>query len=223
MVKGNSQQPRRAIIFDLDGTLVDAYAAVVASVNHTLKSLGLPTKSALVIKRAVGGGDRHLMVQFVGEDLAVKAIRLYRFHHAQALIKGVKFLPGAKQLLVQLKAQGFLLAIASNRPTRFTKIILAVLGVRDSFDMVLCADKAPKPKPYPDMLLMIAKRLNLQKKNIIYVGDMTIDVHTGRRAGIKTIAVVTGSSTRKELKALKPEAIIARISQLKALINKSHP
>ena len=204
----------KLIIFDLDGTLVDAYPAVVKSVNDTLKKLGFPKRSHEAVKRAVGWGDRQLMAQFVGEDLADKAIRLYRPHHTKTLgAPGhVKFLPGAKMLLRFLDARGYKLAIASNRPAKFTRLILKGLGIDRCFDAVVCADRAPRPKPYPDMLLAICKRLKIKKSEALFVGDMTIDVEAGRRAGIRTVAVATGSSTRSQLKALKPHRIITRIS-----------
>ncbi len=89
------------IIFDLDGTLVNAYPAVSQSVNHCLARLGFPLKSDHAIKRAVGFGDRHLMAGFIREALADRAIRIYRPHHKRALIKpgGLKFLLGAKSAL----------------------------------------------------------------------------------------------------------------------------
>jgi len=210
----------KLVIFDLDGTLVNAYPAVSRSVNHTLKVLGFPPRSHDEIKRKVGGGDRKLMVQFVGEELADKAMTIYRPHHARTLqLKGtVKFLPGALGILKFLKGNGYKLAIASNRPTKFTRIILKVLGVSPFFDMVLCADKADKPKPYPDMLWAIAKRLRIDIKEVLYVGDMTIDVNCARRAGIRVVAVATGSSSKKELKELKPWAIIGKMNQLKEII-----
>ena len=211
----------KLIIFDLDGTLVNAYPAVVRSVNHALTQLGFPKRSPTEIKRSVGGGDRHLMAHFIGEEFADKAIRLYRPHHTKALAApgGVRFLPGALKLLRDLKSRGYKIAIASNRPTKFTLIILDVLGARSLFDTVLCADKAVHPKPYPDMLWAVIKNLKVTKSQTIYVGDMTIDIETGQRAGIKTVAVATGSSSMKELKDLKPWRILGRISLLKTLIN----
>ena len=210
----------RLVIFDLDGTLVNAYPAVVDSVNFTLQKLGFPKKSSYQIKRAVGWGDRQLMVQFVGEKLADKALKIYRPHHLKALGSGVRFLPGAKSILSWCKAQGLLLAIASNRPTVFTKTILKGLGVNQDFALVLCADRARKPKPYPDMLLQICRKLKIKKQQAIFIGDMTIDIHCGSRAGIKTAAVATGSNTKKELNQLRPYKIIDRISQLKTIIAK---
>jgi phosphoglycolate phosphatase len=211
---------KRLVVFDLDGTLVNAYPAVSRSVNYTLKKLGFAPRSHAQIKRAVGWGDRQLLASFIGEKLADRAIKIYRPHHAQALVApgGVRFLRGAKPMLNWLKSQDYRLAIATNRPTRFTLIILKVLKVRDHFDVVLCADRAKRGKPSPDMLLAILKKLKTTKSHTLYVGDMTIDVNTGRNAGIRTVAVTTGSSTTKELKTLQPYRIISTISQLKTII-----
>ncbi len=203
----------KLVIFDLDGTLVNAYPAVSRSVNYTLRTLGLAPRSPAEIKRSVGGGDRRLMAHFTGDFLAAKALEIYRPHHVRALKSrgGVKFLPGALPLLKRLKARGYKLAIASNRPTRFTRIILKGLGVLPLFKVVLCADRAPRPKPYPDILQAILRRLKVRPQEALYVGDMTIDVTCGRRAGIRTVAVTTGSSSKKELKDLKPWKIIDKM------------
>ena len=213
---------RSLVIFDLDGTLVNAYPAVAQSVNFTIEKLGFLPKSAYQIKRAVGWGDRHLMAQFVGEDLADKALKVYRVHHLKALESGVRFLPGAEGLIQWCKRRRILLAIASNRPRMFTRIILQGLGVEKDFDAVCCADQVQRPKPYPDMLLDICRRLKIKREQTIFVGDMTIDVACGARAKIKTVAVATGSNTKKELNQLKPYKIINRISQLKKIIAKGY-
>ena len=210
----------KLVIFDLDGTLVNAYPAVSRSVNYTLESLGFAPRSHAEIKRSVGGGDRKLMVHFVGEKLADRALVIYRPHHTKALeVKGaVKLLPGAWGILKFLKSKGYKLAIASNRPAKFTRIILKVLGILPFFDVVLCADKVGRPKPYPDILWAIARRLGLEGQEVLYVGDMTIDINCARRAGVRMVAVATGSSSKKELKDLKPWRIISKINQLKEIL-----
>lgn len=208
----------RLLVFDLDGTLVNAYPAVVRSVNFTLKELGFPVKTAYAIKRAVGWGDRQLMAQFVGEKLADRAIRLYRPHHAHSLKDGVRFLPGAKALLNWASARGFKIAIATNRPHVFTHIILRGLEAEGYFDAVRCADRAKRPKPYPDMLLDLCRRFKVQKSEVLFIGDMGIDINCGKNALIRTVAVATGSNTKKELKQLKPYRIIDKLSQLKQVI-----
>jgi len=210
----------KLVIFDLDGTLVNAYPAVSQSVNYTLKILGFAPRSHAQIKRSVGKGDRKLMELFVGKKLAERAIVLYRPHHARALRQkgAVRLLPGALAILKYLKANKCKLAIASNRPTRFTRIILKQLGVLKFFDVVLCADRAPKPKPYPDILWAITRRLKINKKDALYVGDMTFDVQCGQRAGVKVVAVATGSSSTRELKALKPWGFTDKITGLRKII-----
>ena len=210
----------KLVIFDLDGTLVNAYPAVASSINHTLKRMGSLPRSAAVIKSSVGWGDRHLLEGFLGRDKAVKALKIYRKHHVGAIKakNGVKFLPGAKAILAALKNNGCRLAIASNRPTKYTLLILRTLGARSCFDMVLCADKAKRPKPHPDMLIQILSTFKVKRRDALYVGDMTIDVHTGRRAGVRTVAVSTGSCTPAQLKQLKPWQIIDKMSRLKTII-----
>lgn len=210
----------KLVIFDLDGTLVNAYPAVSQSVNHTLKSLGFPPRSHVEIKRSVGGGDRKLMAHFVGETLADRAIAIYRPHHTKALqAKGaVKLLPGAGGILKFLKGKGYKLAIASNRPTKFTRLILKRLDVLKFFDMVLCADKVKRPKPYPDILKAVIKKLGCKTREVLYVGDMTFDINCGHAAGVEVVAVSTGSNSMKELKDLKPWRIIDKMDGLKSII-----
>jgi len=210
----------KLVIFDLDGTLVNAYPAVSQSVNYTLNSLGFDPRSHNEIKRSVGSGDRNLMAHFVGEKLATRALGIYRPHHTKALEAqgAVRLLPGARGILKFLKSKGYKLAIASNRPYKFTRIILKGLSVLKFFDVVICADNVDRPKPCPDMLRAVAKRLSVGKEEVLYVGDMTIDVNCARRAGVRMAAVATGSSSKKELKDLKPWRIIDKINQLKRII-----
>lgn len=206
------------VVFDLDGTLVDAYQAVAGSVNHMLVQIGRPRMDDESIKRAVGWGVRHLVATFVDEEEIDRALSIYRQHHARALKSGTTWLPGAKQLLDTLKERGYKLAIASNRPTRFTHIILKHLKAQHMFDHVLCADKVARAKPAADMLKQILEYASLSPDEAVYVGDMFIDIETGHAAGVKTVAVVTGASRREELIPLKPHAVIDRVSEVAEIV-----
>jgi 2-phosphoglycolate phosphatase len=208
----------RLVIFDLDGTLVDAYKAVAESINYMLQQIGCPPADEEKIKRSVGWGMRPLIVTFAGEEKADEAVSIYRQHHARALKSGTAFLPGAQELLYRLKKKRYKLAIASNRPARFTHIILKHLKVAALFDHVLCGDEISDPKPSPVMLQQILRKFALSPEEALYVGDMTIDVQTGHAAGVRTVTVITGSSDREEIARLKPLKIMEHISEVEEIL-----
>lgn len=212
----------KLVIFDLDGTLVDAFKAVTLSINHVLTEMKFPKQTHHAIKRSVGWGEGKLLAKFVGEKNQAKALKLYRQHHKQALAAkgGVAFLPGAKQLLKWLKDQGYTLAICSNRPEPYTKIILKELGVYKDFSAVLCADIVDYHKPNPDMLCQLISQFDCKLSEAVFVGDMTIDAETGKRAQMKTVCVTTGTSTEEEIRAVGAYAVISKIADLKQIILK---
>jgi HAD superfamily hydrolase (TIGR01549 family) len=204
----------RLIIFDLDGTLIDAYPAIIRSFNYTMRKLGYPAQKSKVIRRAVGWGDQNLLSPFVKPEHLRKALRIYRLHHKTALIKGSRLFPRVNKLLDYLKNKGYKLAVASNRPTRFSVILIKHLKLKKYFEYVLCADKLKHIKPHPQILNKIIRSFRLKPAQTIYVGDMTIDAQTGRRARVKAILVSTGSSTRNEIERERPYRIITRIAGL---------
>ncbi len=208
----------KLIIFDLDGTLVDAYPAIIRSFNYTMQKIGCPKQDALTIRRAVGWGDENLLRPFIRKVDLKLALKIYRQHHKASLVKYSRLFSRAKKVLVYLKNKGYKLAVASNRPTKFSWILIRHLELKKYFDYVLCADKLRHIKPHPEILNKIMKKLSLKPYQTIYVGDMVIDAQAGRCAGIKTIIVPTGSSTKSEIKRQKPYRIIRGITDLLKLL-----
>lgn len=204
----------KLIIFDLDGTLVDAYPAIIRSFNYTLQKLGYPKQDSLTIRRAVGWGDDNLLRPFIKREDLSKALTIYRRDHKIALVKKSHLFPHARQVLRYLKDKGYKLAIASNRPTKFSGILIRHLGLKIYFDYVLCADRLKHIKPHPEILNKIRRRFSLGAEQSLYVGDMTIDAQAGRQAKIRTVVIGTGSSTVKELKKERPYRIIHKLTEL---------
>ncbi len=204
----------KLVIFDLDGTLVNAYTPVYRSLNFVLKQCGLKTVGHAAVKRSVGWGDRNLLGKFIPPAQVEMALRSFREHHRKALKSGVRFMPGAKRLLNILKKEGYRLAVASNRSTGSSLVILKYLGIDKHFNCILCGDKLKNLKPHPEVLRRILKRFFLKPGEAVYVGDMTIDIETGRRAKVKTVAVVTGSSPRKDIERLRPWRVIRRVDEV---------
>ncbi|MDD5477424.1 MAG: HAD family hydrolase [Candidatus Omnitrophica bacterium] len=211
----------KLIIFDLDGTLVDAYAAINSSFNYVLARLGLKPQRADTIRRSVGWGDLNLLKPYVPERDLKRALGLYRKHHKHSLLKQAHLYPYAGSLLRQLKAEGYKLAVASNRPTEFSLILLRHLRLIDLFDYVLCADKLKYGKPNPEILNKIIKRFPFKKSQVLYVGDMAIDAQAGRRAKVKTIIVTGGSSSNLEIKREKPFRVIPSIGKVAGILKRS--
>lgn len=204
----------KLIIFDLDGTLVDAYPAIISSFNYTMQRFNYPNQSNPVIRRAVGLGDENLLKPFIKQKDLFSAVCIYRKHHKLALIKGSSLFPYVGKVLTHLKNKGYKLAVASNRPSLFSWILIRHLKLKKYFSYVLCADKLRHGKPHPEIINKIIKKFSLKPQEVFYVGDMAIDAQAGRRARVKTIIVTTGSSLKSEIMRERPYRIIDRISRL---------
>ncbi|MEI6438512.1 MAG: HAD family hydrolase [Candidatus Omnitrophota bacterium] len=216
-MKKNLPPEIKLVIFDLDGTLVDAYQAITDSINFMMRKLGRPRQSLKKVTRSVGHGVDGLIRNFVEEALVEEALAIFRAHHDQRLRRKLTIKRGARALLAALKKRGCKMAIASNRPTKFCRIILEQLKIDHYFDWVICGDAVKNPKPAPDMIKAILKASGLKPSQAVYVGDMTVDVLCGRRARVFTIAIPTGSSSPAELRALKPDAMIPSLIGDRAL------
>jgi len=191
---------KKVYIFDLDGTLVDAYYAIYRSLNFTLTKLGYKEVSYFRVKKAVGRGDELFIKSFFPLEVFKKALSLYRKHHKKTLLNYVKLKPYAKNVLYLLKRKKKLIAIASNRPTFFSKIILRKLFLNKYIHYLLCADRLSKLKPHPEILFKIMEKLKVSKEEVVFVGDMDIDMETAKRAGVDSIFLKGGSSSLKEVK-----------------------
>jgi phosphoglycolate phosphatase len=209
----------RLVIFDLDGTLVNAYPAIIQSFNYTMHKLGYPLQQDLAIRKAVGWGDKNLLQPFVKSKDLAKALRVYRQHHMISLAKESRLLPGAKRVLQYLKTQGYKLAVASNRPARFSRILLRQLKLKQYFNYMLCGDQLKYGKPHPEILHKIMRKFSLMAADTLYVGDMALDAEASRRAGVRSVIVTTGSSSLQEIKKEKPYQIIKKIIDLLKIFN----
>ncbi len=207
----------KLIIFDLDGTLVDAYAAIGSSFNYVMRRLALKPQSISIVRSLVGWGDINLLKPYVRPGDLKHALSLYRRHHKYSLLKYSHLYPYVRKLLRNLKEKGYKLAVASNRPSRFSRILLKHLDISTFFDYVLCADQARYGKPHPEMLNKIVKRFAIKKSQALYVGDMVIDAQAGKRAKINTVIVTSGSSGKLDIKKEQPFRIISAISDLLGL------
>ncbi len=198
-----------AIIFDLDGTLVDTAPDVWRSANHTLRLMGLREITLEQAQRSIGPGPDNFarIVLPQGQlDRFDEFISLFRQHYADHCLDNTQPFPGVIQLLQQLDF--IRKAVASNKPRVYTEKILDQLGLMPFFDTVVGPEDVQRVKPEPDMLLLAAQRLEARPARTLMVGDTDNDILAARRAGMPTCAVTYGYSPKTVLLALRPDYLI---------------
>lgn len=204
-------------IFDLDGTLIDAYTLIYFALNRARKYFGYEDLSFSVVKKNVGRGEVALIRRFFSEREGKKALEIYRDSYQKLIKEGkIKLMDGTEELLEFLKEKGLKIAVATNRSRFSVEILSRKLDIFKLFDLVITADDVEKAKPFPEMLEKICAILKIRKENCFYVGDMDIDLKTGKNAGIETFIVLTGSSAKEEiLKVDKNSKIFPDLISLK--------
>ena len=208
----------RAIIFDLDGTLVDSYPALWESLNEMLRGLQLPEVDLQTVKRRVGRGLEHLVRESVGEKLFVQGIELFKAGYERTHLRGTFLLPGVTETLAALFRRGIKMAVASNKPAEFSKSILRHLQVKHFFIDCSGPDGTIRPKPDPSMLDALMQTMQVTEEETVYVGDMPLDAETALNAGVRLALIPSGGFTAEELARVHPDYLLKSISELERIV-----
>jgi len=220
------KQDFEAIIFDLDGTLIDILGLFLERVEEVWQEVGLPLPDRNKVVEILAGGRRFWddWEKLVPPDLEnpEEAKKQCMEIDEQFWVKGdyvarVKLIPGAKGVLTALKEAKIPLGIASS--TKWEGYGLKAFrdeGIEpeDFFDTVVTALDIPQIKPAPDSILECAKRLGISPSESICVGDAPVDVIAGKKAGTITIAVLSGAGSHEALSRENPDAIIQSVANL---------
>ncbi|HXH27685.1 MAG TPA: HAD-IIIA family hydrolase [Candidatus Polarisedimenticolia bacterium] len=208
----------RGIIFDFDGTLIDSYEAITESLNQVRASFSLPPFDTARVKTMVGHGLEVLIREAIGPEHVEEGVRLFRQTYATLCERKTSILPQVRETLEELDRRGYQMAIATNKPSYFARDILRALEMEHLFVEVLGPNDVERPKPDPEMLEIIMMRSGLAPEEVVYVGDMLIDIEVARRAGVAIYAVPTGSATREQLLEGRPDRLLHRFSDLLACL-----
>ena len=206
-----------AILFDMDGTLMNTLEDMVNSVNATLRALGYGERSREQVRAFVGNGAemliRRAMPEGSGEQEIARALEQYREHYEAHCREKTRPYEGIAALLETLRNEGKRIAVVSNKPEG------ALRTLCDEYFAGLVevvAGDAPgrRRKPWPDMVEAALKELGAEKKDAVYVGDSEVDVQTGKNAGLPVIAVSWGFRGREALEEAGAERIVDTVEQL---------
>jgi phosphoglycolate phosphatase-like HAD superfamily hydrolase len=191
----------RTVLFDLDGTLVDAFTTIHRAYCHTLPKFGLPAPTALEVRRAVGGGLEKAMGHFVPPELVAEACRIHVAYTEGILLDDPALYDGAAELIGALRALGVRTGVLTNKIGDHARAVLGHLGLSGQLDLILGARDCAWRKPAPEFTAEALRRLGGDAAHSCLVGDSPFDVRTAQNAGFPCFCVTTGTHDLQALRA----------------------
>lgn len=208
-----------ALLFDLDGTLVDGAAAIHDAFEHALRETGMPPVPRARVAAMIGVPLRLMFRELCAVDDADAAllVRAYRARFEEAAPRLVRPTPGAAEALAAY--EGVPMAVVTTKAAEPARTVLRALGFERHFSLVIGVDSVMRPKPDPEGARVAIARLGVRAARTVFVGDTIMDVLAGRGAGARTIAVANGHGDRGELEAATPDALIPDLTHLTNAVN----
>lgn len=185
-----------AVLFDMDGTLLDTAPDFIAVGQAMLAHRGLPPVNDQVVRDVVSGGARAMVSALFGlpvqapEFEALRLEFLERYQNACAI--HTRLYDGMAELLGDIEKAGLAWGVVTNKPVRFAEPIMAQLNLAQRSRVLICPDHVTRAKPDPEPLTLACTTLGLDPSRVLFVGDDLRDIESGREAGTKTVAVRYG-------------------------------
>ena len=218
--------PFDAVLFDLDGTLVETAPEIADAVNDTLTALGHAPVAQQQVDDWIGHGTRELLVKALAQalDISLAAVRAsasfaaieaeFGQHYQARCGTRSNLYPKVRESLEALRAAGVKLAVVTNKEGRYTQTVLDVHGLTPLFDRVISGDTLPVKKPDPAAVDDCLQRFGVARERTLFVGDSSIDVATARNAGIAVWALPYGYNMGQPIEACGPDRVIPDLSAL---------
>lgn len=203
------------LVFDWDGTLIDSARTIVACIQGACRDLGLPVPDDARASHVIGLGLQDALAYAI-PGLAPaeygRVVESYR-RHFLARDSDMPLFPGTREMLIELKRRGHLLAIATGKSRAGLGRALDKTGLRFLFAATRCADQCA-PKPAPDMLDDLMGELGVERGRTLMIGDTVHDLRMAKDAGVDAVGVAHGAHPKRELVALAPRACVNDTSEL---------
>jgi phosphoglycolate phosphatase len=216
----------RAVLVDLDGTLLDTAADLAAAVNRTHAELGLPPCELSAIATYVGKGLQMLVRRAlagslegaVDEALFQRAWPLFERHYAAESGRQTTVYPGAREGIDRLRGRGFRLACVTNKSERYTLDLLRDTGFGAAFEVVVSGDTVARKKPDPAPYLFACERLGVPTAEALVIGDSENDVRAARAAGCAVWCVPYGYNEGRPFESLACDRAVATLAEAAELL-----
>ena len=205
-----------AVLFDLDGTVLDTATDMVAVAKRMQSEQGLEPSPYPMLRNTVSNGARALLSKAF--DLSTSDPRMdeladnYLKRYAAEIYMDTAFFAGVEPLLQTLSGQGIKVGIVTNKPTGLTESLLRAMGIEDRFEVLVCGDTLTRAKPHADPILHAMKQLGVTATQTWYVGDSSRDMEAARAAGCIGVGVLTGIATTIRIQR-QGTAPVPRIAQ----------
>lgn len=204
---------KKAVIFDLDGTLADTIVDLAGAVNRSLARRNLPGHDLGLYKLMVGDGFRDLIFRALPEELRTDAyIEAARAEaaadYAERCLERTEAYPGVRELLAALARRGIPFAVLSNKPDALTKKVVAGLFPASAFALVRGESSEFPRKPDPASALDACARLGAEPAETLYLGDSGVDMKTARAAGMTALGALWGFRSEAELRDAGADALL---------------
>lgn len=208
----------RAVLLDLDGTLLDTAPDLAAAANAMLAELGRAPLAEAAVRDCIGQGIDYLVRRCLecagaGADGAAFAAARERFdrHYAQANGRAAREFPGVREGLAAMRDAGLRLACVTNKAARFTLPLLDQAGLSAFFGAVVTADQVGKRKPDPEPFLHACRRLGVAPEDAAVIGDSENDTFGARAAGCRVYLVPYGYREGREVREIESDGIVATL------------
>ncbi len=214
----------KAVIYDVDGTVLDTLSTIAHYGNEALMHFGFLALPEENYKYYAGNGAKVLierMLEASGLSVAEHFEMVFDYYNEiynNSPVAFTKPFDGIPELVVALKEKGIKQAVVSNKPDFATRGVMSAC-FNGEFDRVYGARDGVKLKPDPDALLSVLSELGVDKSECLYVGDTSVDMDTGRNAGVKTAGVLWGFRDRQELQEHGADYIVDKPEQILEIVN----
>ena len=209
----------KAVLFDLDGTLVDSLEDLTDAVNQMLDTLGRSTLDGCEVRQLIGKGARNLVQGALKSDTdeeIEQGLTLFVDYNSAHIADKSRLYPGVREVLELLRAGGLRMVIISNKGEALSRLILETLDIDGFFEIICGGDTFPEMKPSPLPLLKVTQQLGIDPDEALMVGDSINDIAAAMSASITAVGCAWGYGSDAEL--VNAEYVIGSIGELYGVV-----